>query len=489
MNHKRTFVSLLMLTIGITACESIAGIKDKTLSREPIRIGMPAALSGPSGELGIQMKRGIDAWFKQVNEKQGGISGTRPLLLVPADDKYTPADATAAIKGLLDIQGNMLPNNCATSLQLPDCVVDKPDTLGPNRVLSILGQVGTPTMVVTAPVCLRNSVVYFAPFTGAQRFLRESSTTSNVIFNYRAGYYEETAAFVDYFFRTLSPPVSDFTHIIGFTQGDTYGDAGFNGFAIAYGTKIAAVAANQIKRINYTRGDLPSVDQSITDTKAFLQPLVDAEKAKATPTPFSIGVFMIPSYAPAAKYIKGVKDWINLDPERARLAKVVFMSVSFVGADALVKNLADSGTYVDIGDGMPKYYGDGVWVSQVVPYYRASLPGVVQYRQDIAAFDAGASTWGSLEGYVAARLFTEGLNRAATLDTPGMVKAYESIKDFDVGIGPKLNFDNALPEGHQASHTVWLSRIKLDAMTINGEFDVPWLWLGPVKNGNQIVPP
>jgi len=76
-------------------------------------------------------------------------------------------------------------------------------------------------------------------------------------------------------------------------------------------------------------------------------------------------------------------------------------------------------------------------VTQVVPYYNASLPGVVQYRADIAASDQGAPTWGSLEGYLSARLFTEGLERATAYDTSSMIKGYESIKDLGPGHRPQ----------------------------------------------------
>jgi len=490
------------------ACSTVIGLDDKTLAptdagpnasdsgsadtdradAPPLRIGMPTVLQGVSEQLGTQMKRGVEAWFKEVNDRRDA-KHTRPLVLVAVNDNYEPASATVAIKQLLDIQGDMKPNDCASSLTPPDCVLQDRDNLGPNRVLSILGQVGTPTMVVTAPVCIRNRVIYFAPFTGAQRFLRDSNTTADVIFNYRAGYYEEAAAFVDYFFRTASPPVSDHTHVLGFTQNDTYGDAVYNGFRIAYQTKIAPIADTAIKRINYTRNDLTSVNLSITDATDYMQSIVNAEKAAPNNQRISFGIFLVPTYAPAAKFVKGIRDWVNADADRNRLLNVEFMSVSFVGGDALVNELKSLGTYNELGTGTQKYYGDAVWVTQVVPFYGASLPGVVKYRKDLAAFDTGAPSWGSLEGYLGARLFTEGLARSSAFDTDSMIKAYESIKDFDLGIGPKLAFDSALPEGHQGSHAVWLSKIHFNNATPAGSFDVPWLWVGPVKKDFQIVAP
>ncbi len=474
--------------VGQADAAADAGV-DAPLDTTPLRIGMPTVLQGVSADLGIEMKRGVDAWFKQVNAK-GGIKGHKPLELVAVNDNYEPESAVEAMRQLLDVQGALLPSNCATSLTPPDCILDRPDTLGPNRVHSILGQVGTPTMVVSAPICIRNEVIYFAPFTGAQRFLRDGTQIAPVIFNYRASYYEETAAFVDYLFRTMSPPVKDHKRVIAFTQRDTFGDAGYNGFWIAYNAKIQPITATDVKRVNYTRNDLPSVDQAVAEAELYLQKAVDDSVLAGDTEPFSFGIFMVPTYAPAAKFIRDIKGWINENADRARLLKVTFMVVSFVGGDALVDELKTMGTYTESGPpGAVRYYGDGVWVAQVVPYYRSSLPGVVAYRKDLEAFDSGSSSWGSLEGYLGGRLFTEGLERAEAYDAPSMVKVYESIQDFDVGIGANLAFSTALPEGHQASHTVWLSRIKFDAASPTGTFELPWIWKGPVATGNQIRSP
>jgi branched-chain amino acid transport system substrate-binding protein len=41
---------------------------------EPIRVGMPLALTGPAGEIGLQMRHGAEFWAKQLNAK-GGLIG------------------------------------------------------------------------------------------------------------------------------------------------------------------------------------------------------------------------------------------------------------------------------------------------------------------------------------------------------------------------------------------------------------------------------
>ena len=56
---------------------------------EPIRIGMPCALTGPAGEVGAQMKRGAEFWARTVNAR-GGLLG-RPIEVRVQDTGGDPA--------------------------------------------------------------------------------------------------------------------------------------------------------------------------------------------------------------------------------------------------------------------------------------------------------------------------------------------------------------------------------------------------------------
>ena len=55
----------------------------------PIKIGMPLALTGPLGSVGEQMRRGAELWVKQVNAR-GGVIG-RPIQLFISDTGGDPA--------------------------------------------------------------------------------------------------------------------------------------------------------------------------------------------------------------------------------------------------------------------------------------------------------------------------------------------------------------------------------------------------------------
>jgi branched-chain amino acid transport system substrate-binding protein len=73
------------------------------LGDEPIKIGMPVALTGPSGEIGGQMRRGAEFWAKSVNAK-GGLLG-RPIQLYVQDTAGDPASAVRKSQDTVERDG------------------------------------------------------------------------------------------------------------------------------------------------------------------------------------------------------------------------------------------------------------------------------------------------------------------------------------------------------------------------------------------------
>jgi branched-chain amino acid transport system substrate-binding protein len=439
----------------------------------PITIGFSAPLQGPSQDLGVEMRRGIVALFESVN-RQGGVKG-RPLSLNAMNDNYDPGTALANVQKLLDVQ-------------TPVADPDQPDVRGANSVLALLGNVGTPTALVTAPVANKNGVVFFAPFTGSQKYLRDG-TNSPFVFNYRAGYYEEAESIVDYMATFRSPRIitapDSYRHLLAFTQNDSFGDAGYSGLVTAYNLRVgplpqpdAAMPNPSIVRVSYERENVASVDPAILQAEQFLTGLL-ASAGTAARVP--AGMVMVDTYAPGNRFIRGLKDWINADPIRAAKLDVMFIHLSFVGSDALARALtATPADYADASDpaGMRRRsYAEGVMVTQVVPFWGSQAPAITDYRADMTRLDGGTHSFTSLEGYIAAKLFVEALKQSRSpLDSAGLVEALTTkINKIDIGIGTVLSFSST---NHQASHTVWGSRIGAD-----GTFTVPFLW-DPV---NRIV--
>ena len=67
-----------------------------------ILIGMTAPFSGPNGAYGLDMKRVIQTYFRQINEA-GGING-RMLSLRVLDDGYETERAVANTKALINTE-------------------------------------------------------------------------------------------------------------------------------------------------------------------------------------------------------------------------------------------------------------------------------------------------------------------------------------------------------------------------------------------------
>lgn len=348
-----------------------------------LKIGMTTVLDGPASALGQGMKAGVEAAFAKVNG-DGGINGNT-LRLIALDDGYEPMRAAPNMRKLIDEE----------------------------QVLAVVGNVGTPTAIVTVPIANEKKTLLFGAFTGAG-VLRKSPPERYVI-NFRASYAEETAAMVDGLLAAGIRP----EEIAFFTQNDGYGDSGYNGAVAALKAKGFA-AADKLAHGRYTRNTL-NVEEG-------LGTLLDAPvEPKA--------IIMVGAYAPCAKFIQLA---------RKEFPAMRFLNVSFVGSEALADALgADS---------------EGVIVTQVVPELNADLPAVKEYREQVGKQGGAKPSFVSLEGYLVGKLFVEGLRRAGSAPTrESIVDALEGLKAHDLGIGVPLSFG---PQDHQASHTVWPTVIR-----------------------------
>ena len=164
-----TFPPLLLFFL-FTAFSALAlPVKVHTTSQaelevETIKLGMSNALTGPTSELGKELRKGAIAYFTRLNQ-HGGING-RQVELLSLDDGYEPEQTVINTKVFIE-QG----------------------------VLALFGYVGTPTSYAILPILKKSKIPYLMPFTGAD-FLH-SPTDSN-IFNLRASYYQELRAQIEY---------------------------------------------------------------------------------------------------------------------------------------------------------------------------------------------------------------------------------------------------------------------------------------------------
>ncbi len=222
------------------------------------------------------------------------------------------------------------------------------------QVFALIGAVGTPTSRSAVPITSQAGVPYIAPFTGAI-FLRDN-TESGVI-NLRASYYQETEEIVDRLSRDLG-----ITRIAVMYQNDSFGRVGYRGVRRALERrKLDPVAIGVYPR----------------NTTAIKAGLLDLQRGKPD------AVVVIGAYQPVATLIKWARH-VGFNP--------VFATISFVGSNALARELGPNGR--------------GVLVSQVVPFPGAGdISIAVQYRRALSAHVPNATPgFVSFEGYLAGRL-------------------------------------------------------------------------------------
>lgn len=240
-------------------------------------------------------------------------------------------------------------------------VVNTQELIGEHKVFALIGAVGTPTSRSATPVAAAAGIPYVAPFTGAA-FLRNPEL-DNVI-NLRASYDQETEEMVERLIRDLG-----IDRIAVMYQDDSFGRAGYRGVRAALERRDMKPASTGVYPRNTTAVKTGLLDIRKTDPGA---------------------VILVGAYQPVAAFIKWARH-TGFDP--------VFVTISFVGSNALANELGKGGA--------------GVIVTQVVPFPTGDAPAVVDsYARALATHDADATPgFVSFEGYLAGRLAIAALER------------------------------------------------------------------------------
>jgi ABC-type branched-subunit amino acid transport system substrate-binding protein len=278
-----------------------------------------------------------------------------------------------------------------------------------DRVFALVGEVGTPTSNAAQPITTEKGVPFIGPFTGAA-FLRNPSL-GNVI-NVRGSYDQETEAWIERLTKDLGT-----SRIAILYQDDTFGRAGLSGVTKAMekrGMKLVAEGT-------YER-----------NTTAVKTALLDIRKADPQ------AIVMVGVYKPCAEFIKLAR--------RLKL-NAVFINISFVGANALAKELGED--------------GKGVFVTQVVPFPGdTSLPLVARYQRALKAGNPDAQIgFVSLEGYMVGRLIVEALEKMkGPITRAGLLSTIKEVGAFDLG-GITLSYG---PDNNQGMDKVFFTAIDAD---------------------------
>lgn len=191
-------------------------------------------------------------------------------------------------------------------------------------------------------------------------------------------------------------------------QNDSFGRAGLAGVRAAFDRRgMEAVAIGVYPR----------------NTTAVKTALVDIQLGRPE------AVIIVGAYQPVASLIAWARH-TGLDP--------VFMTLSFVGSNALAEELGPRGA--------------GVYVTQVVPFPSARNSRVATaYRRALRAHTAGAEPgFVSFEGYLAGRLVIEALERCGTMvDRDRFIEVLRSAGSIDLN-GFRLVFGDGDNQGSDA---------------------------------------
>lgn len=275
----------------------------------------------------------------------------------------------------------------------PDRCAENTRKLIADDVFALFGYVGTPTSLAALPLFTQAKVPFFAPFTGAES-LRQPF--NRLIFHVRASYYDETALIVR---QLVNLGVKK---IAVFHQNDAYGKAGLDGVNKALAEHKLPLAG------------AATVERNSVDVAAAVEKLVAAKPD---------AVVQIAAYGASAAFVRAAR--------KAGFGGT-FYNVSFVGTQALADELGKDGA--------------GVVVSQVVPSpYQPSRQITREFLDAIKkAGDKVQPNYSSMEGFLAARIFTEGLRQAAAsgkISRDSFISGMEGlgtqvVSGFPVSFGP-----------------------------------------------------
>ncbi|MDO8304926.1 ABC transporter substrate-binding protein [Herminiimonas sp.] len=276
--------------------------------------------------------------------------------------------------------------------------------IGQEGAFALFGYVGTPTSVASMPAITKAQIPVFAPFTGAE-ILRDPPNRN--VFHVRASYYQETEKIIEHI-TTLS-----FKKVAVFYQNDAYGKAGLEGVTRA------------LKKRNIEVVALATVERNSTDVAEAVQKMKQSDPQ---------AIVMVSAYNSCAAFIRAMI---------AAGKRPLFWNISFVGSRALAEELGTDAGGVNISQVMPAPWDDITPISK-------------EYRKLYLQNNKREWDYVSMEGFIAAKVFVEGLKRAGKdLTRDKLITAMESMTMYDTG-GFVVRFS---PSRHTGSEYVDLTMI------------------------------
>jgi ABC-type branched-subunit amino acid transport system substrate-binding protein len=260
---------------------------------------------------------------------------------------------------------------------------------------ALFGTFGTPNNEALIPVAQQSGLPVLTPYTGAPSIRSKSSTG---VFNVRASYADEVERLVEH----LST-------------------VGIKKIAIAYqnntfGKEVLAAATGAMERRQIKPLLAVSVENNASDAKAATDKLLGSDPE---------ALLLAVAGKPAIEVIR------NVNQRRRGLS---MYALSVLATPSNLRALGPDGT--------------GVAITQVVPFpVNSTLPLVREYHQAMTAAGHTELSHLSLEGYINAKVVTEGLRRAGrNLTRAGLVSAMDAMRNYNLG-GMDVSFGQGAASG------------------------------------------
>jgi branched-chain amino acid transport system substrate-binding protein len=217
MQLKQITLALAALALGATGASAQTKVTNQGISGTEIVIGTHQDLSGPIKGWGVSVANGMKLAVEEVNGR-GGVEG-RKLKLIVEDSGYDPKRAVLATQKLIE----------------------------KDQVFSMVGAMGSPTVLAAQDIVLDAGVTQLFPLTAAQFTFKfdPNKPQERLKFNNLLPYVESTRAAVKYLVEWKHPKKPCIMH-----QDDEYGKNVLDGFTM----QLAAMAIAPASITSYKRG-------------------------------------------------------------------------------------------------------------------------------------------------------------------------------------------------------------------------------------------
>lgn len=277
------------------------------------------------------------------------------------------------------------------------------------KVFALFNVIGTAQNAAIYPIVQEHGIPLVGPYTGAT-VLRDTAKFRYLFFT-RASYADETEKMIE---QLVSTGVKDIAIVY---QDDPFGKAGLQAAS-------EALARRQLKPVAVDAFNIAKLEETATAAETVL---------KGQPAAIII-----------ASSGKGTTSFVKEVVKRGQRPSFYCLSVT-----------NPRQLWAELGQD-----AHGIVVSQVAPSpWRATLPLVREYQQILAKLNSKAYSYGSLEGFIVAKVAVEALRRAGKdLTREKYLAALEGMQNYDMG-GFNIGYG---PGNHAGSTFVDLSIIGRD---------------------------